>query len=97
MEYQVLEEGSKGILGFGAKPVVIQATRKQEELTEQVKGFIRPSRRMGLMAEIRVREEEENIGESGRTEEGIDHRLPRRNTGCAPIPYQPCCKQRKKP
>lgn len=62
MEYQVLEEGSKGILGFGAKPVVIQATRKQEELTEQVKGFIRTVLdRMGLMAEIRVREEEENI------------------------------------
>ena len=62
MEYQVLEEGSKGILGFGVKPVVIQATRKQEEITEKVKSFIRTVLdRMGLMAEIRVREEEENI------------------------------------
>lgn len=37
MEYQILEEGSKGILGFGAKPVVISATKKQEEMTEKVK------------------------------------------------------------
>ncbi|MFZ2257072.1 MAG: RNA-binding cell elongation regulator Jag/EloR [Clostridiaceae bacterium] len=62
MEYQILEEGSKGILGFGAKPVVISATKKQEEMTEKVKSFIRTVLdRMGLMAEIRVREEDENI------------------------------------
>lgn len=60
MEYEVLEEGSKGILGFGAKPVVIQAARKTVEVTEQVKTFVRTVLdKMELMAEIRVREDEE--------------------------------------
>ena len=60
MDYEVLEEGSKGILGFGAKPVVIQATRKAIEITEQVKSFVRSILdNMELMAEIRVREDEE--------------------------------------
>ncbi|MFB0957757.1 protein jag [Clostridiaceae bacterium HFYG-1003] len=62
MEYQVLEEGSKGILGFGAKPFIVQATRKAEPLTDKAKHFIRSILdKMGLMAEIRVREEEGNI------------------------------------
>lgn len=62
LEYQILEEGSKGILGFGAKPVVIEASRKVVAVTEEVKAFIRTILdKMELMAEIRVREEDGNI------------------------------------
>ena len=30
MEYQILEEGSKGILGFGAKPVSFQQLKSRK-------------------------------------------------------------------
>lgn len=62
MDYKVLEEGTRGILGFGAKPYVIEASRKEEPLTDKVKKFVRVVLdEMGLMAEVKVHEEEENI------------------------------------
>lgn len=62
MDYQVQEEGSKGILGFGAKPFVIEATLKAEPVAEKAKKFIRTVLdTMGLMAEIKVKEEDGNI------------------------------------
>lgn len=60
--YEVKEEGSKGILGFGAKPFIIEASLIKEDVLEKVKAFVRTVLdAMGLMAEIRVREEEESI------------------------------------
>lgn len=62
MTYEVKEEGSKGILGFGAKPYIIEATLIKEEVTETVKNFVRKVLDgIGLMAEIRVREDDDNI------------------------------------
>lgn len=60
MEYRVLEEGSKGILGFGAKPAIVEAFLKEVPLPDKVKSFLRSVLdKMGLMAEIKVREDEE--------------------------------------
>ena len=60
MEYRVLEEGSKGILGFGAKPAIVEASLKEIPLPDKVKSFLRSTMdKMGLMAEIKVREDEE--------------------------------------
>lgn len=60
--YEIKEEGSKGILGFGAKPYIIEASLIKEDLVDKVKTFVRTILdAMGLMAEIRVREEEEAI------------------------------------
>ncbi|PKK39863.1 RNA-binding protein Jag [Clostridiaceae bacterium JG1575] len=57
LDYSVLEEGSKGILGFGAKPFVIEAQPKQIDLTELVKTFIRTIlNQMELLAELRVKQ-----------------------------------------
>lgn len=62
LEYHVLEEGSKGILGFGAKPVVIEVSLKKEDPVLKTKEFLRNLLdKMGMMAEIRVKEEDEAI------------------------------------
>lgn len=37
LEIQVISEGSKGFLGFGSKPAVIRAGRKEKTETEEVK------------------------------------------------------------
>ena len=34
MEYRVLEEGSKGILGFGAKPAIVEGSLKEIPLPD---------------------------------------------------------------
>ena len=34
LEYEVVEEGSSGFLGFNAKPYVIQARVKEEKLSK---------------------------------------------------------------
>lgn len=62
MSYQVVEEGSKGILGFGAKPFVIKAHKIAKSSTQQAHDFLRDLlSKMNILAEIRVRQEGENI------------------------------------
>lgn len=62
MEYKVVEEGSKGILGFGAKPFVVTATKLAPQATELAKTFLRQLLdHMGILAEIRVRQEDDNV------------------------------------
>lgn len=62
LEYKVVEEGSKGILGFGARPFVIEASVKKENMVQKTKDFLRKLLdTMGLMAEIRVKEDDEAI------------------------------------
>ncbi len=62
IDYKVLEEGSKGILGFGARPAVIEASVKKEDMVAKTKEFLRHILdSMGLMAEIRIKEEAEAI------------------------------------
>jgi len=43
LEYEVLEEGSTGFLGFNSKPAKIKAREKQEELSvaDQAKVFLK--------------------------------------------------------
>lgn len=62
-EYRVVEEGSKGLLGmFGSKPFVIEANLKKKDLALETKNFIRTLvDNMGLMAEIKVKEEEDAV------------------------------------
>lgn len=61
-EYKVIDQGSKGILGFGAKPVIIEASLKKRDLATEAKNFVRSLiDKMGLMAEIRVKEEDEAV------------------------------------
>ena len=58
VEILVLDEGSKGILGFiGTKPCKIKVTVKRDYI-EDAKTFIRSILdNMGVMAEIRIKEE----------------------------------------
>lgn len=59
VEVVVLDEGNKGILGFiGTKPAKIKVTLKRDYIGE-AKRFLRDMlNAMGVMAEIKIREEE---------------------------------------
>ena len=62
VEYEVLEEGSKGFLNFiGAKPARIKVTVKSN-YKEEVKVFLRNLlNNMNVKAEIRIKEENDTI------------------------------------
>ena len=42
LEYEVIEKGSAGFLGFGAKPAVIKARALTDEEIEFIESMIRP-------------------------------------------------------
>ena len=60
MEYEVLEKGSSGFLGIGAKPAVIRA-KKVETLVEKTRNYLNELfAAMDIQTEIEIKYDEEN-------------------------------------
>lgn len=60
LEYEVVNEGSTGFLGFGSKPAVIKA-RKRFSVEESVRDFLnRVFEAMNIQVDIVIKYEEEN-------------------------------------
>lgn len=61
MTYDVIEEGSTGFLGIGAKPAIIRASRKEISVTERAENFLRDvfaAMKMTVAMDIRYEEEQ---------------------------------------
>lgn len=60
LEYEVLEKGSSGFLGIGAKPAVIRA-KKVETLVEKTRNYLNELfAAMDIQTEIEIKYDEEN-------------------------------------
>ena len=63
LEYEVVEEGSAGFLGFGAKPAVIKASVKLS-LEDAAKNFLKEvfdAMEMTVVIEVKYNEEEKSM------------------------------------
>lgn len=58
VEYEVLDEGNKGFLKFGARPARIKVKVKRDYIYEAITFLRNVLSSMGVKAEIRVKEEE---------------------------------------
>ena len=64
LDYQVVEEGSSGFLGIGAKPAVIQAAVKQSSVEEVARVFLNDvfqAMNMEVAIDIKYNEEEKSM------------------------------------
>ena len=64
LDYQVVEEGSSGFLGIGAKPAVIQAAVKKSSVEEVARVFLNDvfqAINMEVAIDIKYNEEEKNM------------------------------------
>ena len=68
LDYQVVEEGSSGFLGIGAKPAVIKAAVKKSSLEEVARVFLNDvfqAMNMEVAIDIKYNEEEKSMDEMG--------------------------------
>lgn len=66
LDYQVIEEGSNGFLGIGAKPAVIRAAAKIEEVSAEdaARNFLREvfaAMHMEVVVDVKYKEEEKSM------------------------------------
>ena len=64
LDYQVVEEGSSGFLGIGAKPAVIKAAVKKSSVEEVARAFLNDvfqAMNMEVVIDIKYNEEEKNM------------------------------------
>ena len=64
LDYQVVEEGSSGFLGIGAKPAVIKAAVKKSSVEEVARVFLNDvfqAMNMEVAIDIKYNEEEKNM------------------------------------
>ena len=59
LEYEVIDEGSRGLLGLGARPAVIRARKKMDSLDYGKEFLEKVFAEMGIEAEIEISENKE--------------------------------------
>ena len=84
LDYQVVEEGSSGFLGIGAKPAVIKAAVKKSSVEEVARAFLNDvfqAMNMEVVIDIKYNEEEKSmdiemgvlIGKRGQTLDSLQY------------------------
>ena len=82
LDYQVVEEGSSGFLGIGAKPAVIKAAVKKSSVEEVARAFLNDvfqAMNMEVAIDIKYNEEEKSmdigvlIGKRGQTLDSLQY------------------------
>ena len=97
LEYEVVEKGSNGLLGFiGSKPAVIRARKKSDFIDEGEEFLQNIFREMNMEVDIAVayNKEEQVCGyRSDRRRHGHPDRKKRTDTGFTAASGEPCYKQ----
>ena len=61
LEYEVVEKGSLGFLGIGAKPAIIRAKKKEETIVDKTTVYLNSLfKAMDIQTEIEIQYDEEN-------------------------------------
>ena len=61
LEYEVVEKGSSGFLGIGAKPAIIRAKKKEETIVDKTTVYLNSLfKAMDIQTEIEIQYDEEN-------------------------------------